>query len=1159
MPSRVIVPMLALVFVAVLLGQSSQATLQGTVQDHTGAAVPNADVMVKNVNTGVTREVKTTLDGHYAIPFLFPGEYTVTAEQKGFHRFTQSGVRLEVQQTLTLNMQLEVGDVATSIDVTAAAAPLATSDATVGTTVSTQSITDLPLNGRLVVSLAAIVPGVYTGVSSASSQNNNYTPAIGGGRLSSSEAMLDGAPLSVIDPTGGARVMGGLPPSPDAVQEFTVSINDVRAEYGRTGGGIMNIATKGGTNALHGTAREFFRNSAMDANDFFNNKYGVPLASFHRNQFGFSAGGPVYIPHSYNGKNRTFFFVDDDITKQSTPASTTTTMPIDAWRNGDFSGLLNYQGQAMSLYDPLTTQATSNGGYMRAAFANNIIPSSRINPIATNLLPYWPEPNSPSTNPFQPLNNFYGAGKAVLNAQNLTIRVDHNWSDAWRSYWRLNRSTLDQPPALTTGSVAEAGSHTVNPRWNGVWDNTIIINPTTTIDLRVNISRWTYNLLPTTLGFDSTSLGFPSYLAEEAAKNWQNFPGISVSGLWGMGGGGGLYWHSNSGNPSASLTKVTSKHIIKAGGEYRKFWLNFYQPWGWGPNGGFSFDDTWTRQNPFAYSSTDGFGMASFLMGNPSSGDEYIVPAIAVASSYWAGYAQDDFRVTSKLNLSYGVRYDVDIPRTERYNRLSYYDLSAPSPIAGEVPGFADLKGAMEFMSPSHRQQTDAQYGQVAPRFGFAYQVNQKTVVRGGYGIYYDASPMQAANHNAGLEGFRLETPMTVSVDGLTPTNTLSNPWPNGFKKSGTSASTDLGSAINDSWIPIPEKSPMIQEWNLTVQRELPGSLILELGYIANKGNHLQDGDSIEFDQLPTSDLSLGSQLNTSVANPFAGLMPTTSILNANTVSYSQLLRPYPQLTSLGNDWRPYGNSIYHAFTLRAQRRFTNGLGFLVAFTAGKLISDSEASGFFSSSGGSGVQDAYNRRAERAVSTEDVARRLVVTGDYQLPFGKGKKFLSNSNNRFVQGIVSGWQLNGIWTWQTGQPIPMYQPVNQTYIYTATQRPTTDGTPIKCTGGSTNDRINDWFTTSGLSITAPYTLGNLGRTTTSCREPGLANVDASLFKTFSVLSEHKLDAQFRVEAFNAFNKAQFGRVNSTIGSTSTGSITYDAVSPRNLQIGLKFIF
>jgi hypothetical protein len=807
--------------------------------------------------------------------------------------------------------------------------------------------------------------------------------------------------------------------------------------------------------------------------------------------------------------------------------------------------------------------SNGNGGWTRSVFAGNLIPDARKNPVAQNILTYYEKPNSPSTNQYQALDNFYGSTAAIVNGSNLTIRVDENWTNSWRSYWRFNYSGLYDGPTLMTGSTAEVSSSTHNPRFNGVWDNIIVLNPTTTIDLRANISRWTYDLLGTSAcnGFNSNTLGFAPNLHAQAEADAESialcFPGTYVSGLWGVGGNTGLYWHSNSGNPSASLTKVTSRHVIKAGGEYRKYYLPFYQ--NWGSNGSFNFDQTWTQQNPFSYNNQQGFGFASFLLGVPTSGDQYNSPAIAMSSSYWAGYVQDDFRVTKKLTLNYGLRYDVDIPRTERYNRMSDYDLNLPSPIAGDVPGFPNLVGAMTFMSSSHRQQTPTEYTQIAPRFGFAYRVNDKTVVRGGYGIFYDASPMQAANHNAGLEGYRNENPMTVSLNGLTPLNYLNNPYPNGFKIVGaTGPTTDMGFYIADSYIPTWD-TPRIQEWNFTLQRELPAKIALELAYIGNKGNHLQDGDGMNFNQLPTSDLTLGSQLNQSVPNPFQGVITNPqSILSAPTVLYSQLLTPYPQLTGLGNDWRPFGNSNYHALTVRAQRRFSDGLSFLAAFTGGKLISDSEASGFFVSNGGSAVQNTYDRRAERAVSTEDVPWRLVVTAEYQLPFGKGRKFLAASN-RFVDAVVGGWQLNGLWTLQGGQPIPLTQVVNQTDIYTAMQRPTTNGQPATCTSGSKADRIADWFDASSFSVTAPFTLGNAGRTLASCREPGLANIDASLFKVFPILSEHRLDAQFRLEAFNAFNTAQFGRVNSTIGTTGIGAITYDAVSPRELQIALKLIF
>src|SRR5579884_1274265 len=1150
---------LAFALAGALCAQTSTATLQGLVQDATSATVAEARVTVTNLKTGVVREVSTSQEGRYVFPFLLPGDYSLTVERTGFRRFTQANIKLNVQQILTLNVVLEVGDVATTVEVTATPPMLADADSVVKTSISNKSITDLPLNGRLVLNLAATVPAVYTGVSAASRQNDNYTPQIGGGRIMTSEAMVDGAPLSVADPTGGARVMGGLPPSPDAVQEFTVQVNGLPAEYGRSGGGFINIATRQGGNALHGTAREFLRNSRLDANDFFANKFGVPLRSFKRNQYGFSLGGPVVIPGAFNGKNRTFFFVDFERTNERTPASTTTTLPADAWRSGDFSDLLNFRGVPITLYDPLTTKPDGQGGWTRDAFPGNKIPLNRINPVSLKILPYWPAPNRPSSNPYTPLNNWFNSGTTAVDTSNLTVRGDHNMSQAWRSYWRFNRSTYHIAPVqLVGGGPADVSSDNIRPRHNGVWDNTIIINATTTANVRFTVTRWEYDLYPTSMGFNSDTLGFPHYLSAQSAGEWMHFPGISVSGVVGRGGGGGLNWLSNSGNIAASLTKVTGRHTIKGGGEYRKFFLNFFQPFGSGPNGGFSFSDNWTRQDPFTFNDAQGFGFATFLLGTPSSGELYNVPKIAVASSYWAGYVQDDIRITAKLTVNAGLRWDVDIPRTERYNRLSYYDLSAPSPIAGQVPTFPNLVGVMRFVDNDHRQQIPTEWKQFAPRLGFAYQVNRKTVVRSAYGIIYDASPMQVANHNAGLEGFRLQNTMITTLDGVTPIHTLDNPFPDGFKTPGRSPSTDLGFGITDSWIPA-WFSPYSQQWNLNIQRELPGGLTIELAYLGNKGTHIQDGDTTPYNQLDPKYMPLGNQLRQQVPNPFYGVITDPkSILSNRTVEYGQLLRPYPQITGLDLQWRPYGNSIYHAFTLRAERRFAQGLGFLLAFTGAKLVSDSEASGFFSSSGGSATQNTYDRRAERAVSTEDIARRLVVSADYQLPIGKGKKLLSNSS-RLLDALVGGWQMNGLWTWQTGQPIPILQPVNQAGIYNARQRPMNNGQPARYTSGTTQDRLAHWFDASVFSITPPYQFGTAPRTLTSVREPGIANVDASLFKTFPILPEHRLDAQFRWEAFNVFNKAQFGRVNSTIGIAATGNITSVAVNPRQMQLGLKLIF
>jgi hypothetical protein len=1147
--------------------QTSTATLQGVVRDPSRAVIPDAQITVRNVKTGISVDTKTNTEGRFVVPFLQPGDYEVAVEKPGFSRVIHTDIKLSVQQNLALDLQLTVGQVAATVEVSAAPPALEASTQTVQTSVDSKSVTDLPLNTRLVQALALTTPGVQSAGGAAGTQPDKYTPAIGGGRGMTSELLVDGAPLSVADPTGGARSFGGEPPSVDAVQEFTVQVNTLSAEYGRSGGGLISLATKQGTNDLHGTVREFFRNSKMDANDFFSNRAKVPKPGYQRHQYGFSAGGPVYIPNVYNGRNRTFFFVDLERLAQGTAATFTSTMPLDKWRTGDFSGLQTPGGQPITIYDPLTTHPNGSGGFTRDPFPNNIIPANRIDPVAANIMQFFPEPNTASVNPFTPVNNFFKSGKNTLDLSNLTLRFDHNFTDAWRAYWRFNRGVQSSGFPNFYGNIAGPTFKTfASHQYNFVWDNIVSLSPRTILNFRYDFSRYEIQVIPLSAGFDPTTLGFPAYLGNQSKLygEWTHFPGTYVfaNGFTSAGGGGGGKSYPYTHVLEASITKIVSKHTIKAGWDYRKFFLNHYQAYWGGPSGSFIFWPDWTQSNPFAGSPTEGFGWASFLLGIPSNIFQpyfsalWNTPAQAMASSYWAGYVQDDFHVTPKLTLNLGLRYEVNTPRTERYNRMSYYDLNAPSPIAGLVPGFPNLVGAMRFVDSHHRQQTPTIWDNVGPRFGFAYSVNPKTVVRGGYGIMYDASPMQVANHNAGFEGFRLSNPMNISFNGLTPANYLSNPFPNGFKTPSRSPATDLGFTVDESWFPA-WFNPNIQQWNLNVQRQLPGNVVVEAGYIGNKGTHIIDGDTTPFNQVDPKYLSLGSHLYDSVPNPFYGVITDPqSPLSQPMVQRRQLLRPYPQLTGLNLMWRPTGSSIYHAFTLRAEKRFSRGLGFLVAFTGGKLISDSEDSGFFSTGGGNAVQNTYDRRAERAVSNEDVPRRLVISAVYELPVGHGHRFLGNSNN-VLNGILGGWQVNTITTLQKGQPIPLSQITNDTGLFNATQRPNYSGGPVRYTKGSESARIQHWFDASSFLIAPPFTFGNAPRNLTQVREPGIANADVSLFKNFHVAE--RLTAQFRLEAFNALNKTQFGRVNGVIGSGIEGQITDVAIPPRQLQLGLKLIF
>jgi hypothetical protein len=1144
--------------------QTSSASIRGQVTDPSGAATPQAKLAVQNTRTGVVVQAETNEQGRYLAPYLPPGLYQVRVERAGFQQFVQGGIELDPQQNLTLDIVLTLGDVASKIEVTAAPAPLTTANATVATTVDNRAVVDLPLNSGNVLALALFTPTANLPQSTSATQEDQWSAALGGGRNASSAVLVDGASINVSDNSGGMSPYGMQPPSVDAVEEFTIQVNALAAEFGRTGGGLIQVATKQGTNRAHGTAREFLRNSAMDANDFFSNRAGVPLKSLQRHRYGFSLGGPVMLPRIFDGRNRTFFFVDYERTRLRTPASMTGTMPLDAWKGGDFSSLRYTNGNAITIYDPITVHPGASGLSVRDAFPGNRIPESRFDPVARNIMKYYPAPNRPSDNRYAEVNNFFGSGTNEDDLQNLTVRLDHNPAGWWRTYTRLNWADRRTNQVDFLGNGATNGGDFRTPRYGAVWDNVLTLNPTTVLNIRYSLSRFFRRRDPLSYGFDLTSLGFPAYVAERAAAESKYFPQIAVTGLTTIGGAATNRFAPTTHSFVATVTKVAGAHTMKAGWDYRKNLLNYWANPQSSP--AFTFGATWTQRGNIA-STVEGSGFASFLLG-VGSGQQTRAPAVAMAGSYHGLYWQDDWRVTKKLTLNFGLRYELDTPRTERYNRLSYFDAAAPSPIAASVRGYPGLRGAMRFVTADNRRQTPADTNNVGPRFGFAYQADASTVVRGGYGTLYDGSPMGVAYVNAGLLGFRATTNMVSSADdeNSVPTRYLKNPFPFGYLEplgaqpgpiSGPG--TMLGQNINDGYL-IDNSNPIIQQWNVTVQRQFPGRMIVEAAYLANKGNHLLSGDAanLQYNQLTPEWLALGDRLAEAVDNPFYGVIQdATSTLNVAKVARRQLLRPYPQYTGLSPYLAPVGNSIYHAFTLRAQKRFSSGVQFLLAFTGAKTICDTEGGNFFMEGASTNWQNVYDRKSERAVSSQDVASRMVMSVTYELPFGPKRRFLAGAHP-VVGAVAGGWQINGLMSLQSGLPVPMYQSLNNVGLFTQAQRPNNKGQSAHIEGGTKDARLRQWFDTSVFSIAPAYTFGNAPRVLPDVRQPGIRNFDFSLFKTFRV-REDRLRAQFRAEAFNAFNTAQFGRANSTIGAAAAGIITSVAQPPRSLQLALKLLF
>jgi hypothetical protein len=1153
---------------ALLSAQTSTATLEGHVKDPSGASVEGVTIRAVNSQTGAANQVSTNQEGHFVIPYLLPGQYTISAEHPGFRRFEQSGIKLDVQQVLSFDIPLVLGNVNATVEVIGAPPPLATSASVISTTIDNKKVVDLPLNGRVSLGLSLLVPGVIPaggnagssiGLVNGTAYPHSFTPWISGSRNATSDVLMDGIPLGLPNTNGGTLAMGVSGPTVDAVQEFAVITNAPPAEYGRTGGGIINIASKGGTNGLHGSLYEFLRNSDLDANNFFSNRAGVARPIFQRNQFGGSVGGPVLIPKIYDGRNRTFFFFDTETTYARIPDVFTTTVPLNSWKQGDFSTLKTSSGAPITIYDPKTAAPNAAGVYTRSAFAGNQVPVSRMDPVALNLMKYFPEPNTTPANGYTQVNNWTEASKDDANSTDFGIRLDHSFNDAWRTFVRYTQGSQTTAPHNFFDSPATPqgrGTQTF-ARHAFVWNNTYALNPTTILEFRYGLSRFALKIAPLSAGFDPSTLGLPTYLDNQASLNDTRFPRFDINGLTSLGQitGAGIAFVPTTHNVLVSMTKVLSKHTIKTGFEYRKLFLNFWQESV--PAGQFSFDSTWTQQIPTQSSSVAGFGLASLLLGLPTGGTQTNNPYVSTASSYYAGYLEDDYRLNSRVTFNMGLRYDVDTPRTERHNQLSYFNGYVPSPLAGQVPAFPNLLGEMDFAQPGARQQGPTDWNNVSPRFGFAIRLNDKTAFRGAYAFLYGPSLLQAGY--TGTTGFQSSTSMIVSLDTRTPLNYLSNPFPYGFNPAlgaatgpNSGALTNIGLAINGNWF-LSNKSPEIQEWNANLQRQLPGQFVLELGYVANKGNALDEGETLAYDQLPDSALALGSHLNDLVTNPFYGVITNpNSPLSQATVQRRYLLAPYPQYTGLGVNNVPLGNSIYHSFIAQLERRFANGFGILASYTGGKLIDDSGFASTLDAGGATSKQNVYNQKSDRSVSAQDISSRFVTSVNYELPFGHGKPFLS-SLPRFANAILGGWQANAIVTVQDGLPVLMTQAVNQTGIGNSSQRPNVSGEDPNLASRS----INEWFNTSVFSVAPAYTFGNAPRTLPNVRQPGLDTADLSLFKSFSIRERATLT--FRAEAFNALNKTQFGPSASTVGNSNLGVISSTAADPRDIQFALKLLF
>lgn len=1135
---------LVLLSVCGLFGQGNTGQMVGRITDPSGGGVPGVVIKVTNVDNGGVREARSADSGAYVVPLLPPGEYRMTMTKDGFRPVSRTGITLLVDQVVRVDQELALGAIAQEIQVTAAAPLLESETSAIGQIVDSAKIQSIPLNGRSAFRLVQLTPGLVASPASSGqfgdipvNTNQDTTFSINGGRQMSNEILIDGVPST----TGQFNTITTIP-SIEATQEFKVQSNNLSAEWGRFGGGVVNVSTRSGTNQLHGALYEYVRNSAFDANEFFNNQAGRAIPPFRMNQFGGAAGGPVI-------KNRTFFFGDYQATRYRKGDVARFTLPTARERAGDFSQTRNQAGALVVIYDPLTTQ-----GNVRQAFPGNVLPAGRIEPIARKLLDYYPQPNA-AGDPFTGFNNYVNNAGRAIDQNQFSGRVDHTFNEKYRVFGRVahNRTVLTQPDSYGNVATPDPGAVGTTPfRQTTVsLDHAVTVSPRSIINFKYGLARWYQFRETRSYGFDQRTLGYPDSLVRQ--YQIPVFPAVTVEQYGALGGQSYFVSGNDTHSFIGSWTHVMNKVTLKAGGETRLRRINFFLLGGGA--GSFAFNRAFTRgPNPLQFYDNAGNGIASLLLGYPASGDVPIASGVSAQNFYSAGYVQGDIRVNTRLTVNAGLRYETESPFTERYNSINYFDADVASPVRNAQ--FPNLKGGLVFASPQARTVWNWDKMNVAPRLGFAWSPVAKTVVRGGGGFFFaPAETSNTATAFAANSGYASSTPFVASVDGgLTPYRTLNNPYPEGLVqpvRNTLGTSTFLGQAVV-VW-DRSQVMPVTYQWNFDIQRELPGSILLDVAYVGSRGVHLAFKNR-QMNDLDPQYLSLGTALNQQVTNPFFGSI-NVGTLAQRTVTRRQLLLPYPQYGNVNVINMTMANSLYHSVQVKLDKRFSSGVGVLVAFTGGKLISDSNNT--VSNNGGAvnnpaNTQNWYNLRAERSLSEMDVARSLVVSFVAELPFGPGKRYFSTARGVSAR-LIGGWQFNGITSHRTGFPLSM-----SATIAGGGNRPNSTGLTANIDASrSRGDALNQWFNTTAFLQPPSFSLGNTGRTLPDTRGPALFNQDLSLIKNTQL--KEKVELQLRFEYFNITNTPSFALPNTALGSGAYGRVQSTLLQPRVGQIAAKLNF
>jgi len=1214
--TRIITFAALLVFPArAIIAQSSNASLTGRITDSSKAVTPDAKVIAINTGTRVRYETVTNETGSYYITNLPPGTYRIEVEKLGFKAVLKSDVILHVQDALEINFEMVLGSASESVTVRGGAPLLDTESSTMGTVVEQRKAVELPLNGRNVFNLidlaASVVPqgsstGTPVGVNPFGWGNYQVDGSFG----NESAEYLDGQPLNI-----GYINLPVLIPTQDSIQEFKVQTSNLGAEWGKFSGGVTNLSTKTGTSTLHGEAYEYLRNKIFNANDFFLNSVGQSRPPWVQNQFGANAGGPLNIPH-LGGRNKTFWFLSAEGFRLRTGAPFTTTVPDANERAGNFSqicktgftaGICNDRGTDASgklveidqIYDPCggivnTQGACSGSNATPTPFLYNIIPSNRINLTSQKLLNLWPAATNPTTN----TNNFTTAAPTGGDHNQVVSRVDHNITNKQRLFLRFNYWHVQDLPIdpLGTGLCADRCAEDYHS-YAIASGYTYGVTPTTVFGFNASISRFTYNRSPKNAGFDLTTIGWPASYNSVVPSEMRTPPTPCVANfadnIMCTQGQSYIQDRDTQYYVSPSISMLRGHHQIHIGFQFEVGRDDYAQS----NIASGAFDFCVAGQACFTSLPGvpgTGFSFADFLLGYADNFNNFenhffaqaVVPAFTAGQQiYQALYFEDSWHATKKVTLNLGLRYDIQGPWSERFNRLSYFDPTATSYLTQFLPpGAAPIKGDVFLVKPTDRSNVPRASADFAPRVGLAYNITPNTVIRSGYGIFWIPNYVSFSLNPLNDMVNAAATTYTGTLDGTHPVNTIALPFPAGIaappgRSLGVQGTQQFLTQVVQSITEVdPSNHPegYVQQWNFDVQRDLPAGFFVSAAYVGSKGTHLAQY-SQQINQIPDGLLAqAASQVDASLPNPRQNVTlvqstPNPFFINGQalaltgpTTTIGQLLRPYPQYASVQLAGQGSYDSIYHSFQLTVQRRFAEAGSLSVAYTNAKLISDTDTLTAWLEPGVGAIQDNNNLRGERSLSSQDVPQRLVISYVLDLPFGKGRKYLSGAEG-VLDKIVGGWGIDGVTIFQRGFPLVFTNgQVNGTTLFGGGSRPNMISGCDANLSGNVGSRLGQWFNTACFAAPGDFQFGDEPRVDPRLRSQGVDNFDFALFKRTRFASSERLGFEFRTEFFNLFNRTQFAPPNTiccAANNQNFGVVTAAApgTNPRLVQFALKVLF